>query len=141
MKEAVEEKEAYILVAVGSGEAVETSLKELAELLDTAGGEALDTVTQDLPHPDPATYIGSGKAKELRWIMEEEGADGIVCDDELSPAQMKNLSDILDVKVIDRTILILAAKGRELYQHRGNEYVKIVSDAELAAKLTGNVFR
>ena len=137
MKEAVEEKEAYILVAVGSGEAVETSLKELAELLDTAGGEALDTVTQDLPHPDPATYIGSGKAKELRWIMEEEGADGIVCDDELSPAQMKNLSDILEAKVLDRTMLILDIFAAHARTKEGKLQVEMAQLKYRSSRLSG----
>ena len=90
-----EKKEEYILVAVGREEDTAVSLRELADLLETAGGKAVDFVTQNLPHPDPATYLGSGKAEELRWIMEEEGAVGIVCDDELSPAQLKYRSSHL----------------------------------------------
>jgi GTP-binding protein HflX len=79
----------------------------LGELIDTAGGEVLDYVVQNLRNPEPGTYIGKGKVEELREMVEELEATGIVCDDELSPAQIRNLSDMLDCKVIDRTILIL----------------------------------
>ncbi len=64
--------ESYILVAVGEAASAEVSLRELSELLDTAGGETADCVIQSLPHPDPATYLGSGKAEELRCLLEEE---------------------------------------------------------------------
>ena len=101
------QKETYILVAVGSEEGTEASLRELSDLLDTAGGTTACAVTQNLPSPDPATYIGRGKAQELKLILEETEASGIVCDDELSPAQMRNLSDILGTKILDRTMLIL----------------------------------
>ena len=88
-------------------EAAESSLEELGRLIETAGGEAIGMLSQKLDHPDASTYIGSGKALELKEMMEILGADAVVCDDELTPAQLRNLSDILDAKVIDRTMLIL----------------------------------
>ncbi|MCR5791809.1 MAG: GTPase HflX [Lachnospiraceae bacterium] len=103
------EKERYLLVAVATGDEDEAwaSLDELKDLLKTAGGEAVEGFIQRLPHPDPATYTGSGKARELGELTEAYRADGILCDDELSPMQLKNLSEITGGKVIDRTMLIL----------------------------------
>ncbi|MCR4691062.1 MAG: GTPase HflX [Lachnospiraceae bacterium] len=83
------------------------SLDELAGLLDTAGGEECGRMIQRLPHPDVRTYLGSGKVEELALEAAITGADGIVCDDELSPAQMQALSHELGLKVIDRTVVIL----------------------------------
>ncbi len=132
-----EKKEEYILVAVGREEDTAVSLRELADLLETAGGKAVDFVTQNLPHPDPATYLGSGKAEELRWIMEEEGAVGIVCDDELSPAQMKNLSDLLDAKVLDRTLLILDIFASHATTREGKLQVEMAQLKYRSSHLTG----
>ncbi len=101
------DKERYVLVGVDDAAGREENLDELAALLKTAGGEAVCRVTQHLESPDPSTYVGRGKAEEIRDIVEMYGATGILCDDELSPAQIRNLSDIVDAKVIDRTILIL----------------------------------
>ena len=101
-------KERYIPVVVSENtQAGKVSLDELSRLLETAGAEALEYVIQKLPNVDPATYVGSGKAHELKEMVSDLGADGIICDDELSPAQMRNLSDILECKVLDRTMLIL----------------------------------
>ncbi len=101
------EKESYILVGVTSGGEDNPSLDELEALLETAGGEAVFKVTQHLDKPDPATYVGKGKAEELRLLIEIHEATGILCDDELTPAQIRNLSDTVNAKVIDRTVLIL----------------------------------
>ncbi len=99
----------YLLVAVATGEEDTTwkSLEELSLLLETAGGETAESFVQNLAHPDPATYVGSGKARELKEMVDAFEADGIICDDELSPTQLKNLSEILDCRVLDRTQLIL----------------------------------
>ena len=99
----------YLLVAVATGDEDTTwkSLEELALLLETAGGETAESFVQNLAHPDPATYVGSGKARELKEMVDAFEADGIICDDELSPTQLKNLSEILDCRVLDRTQLIL----------------------------------
>ncbi len=104
-----EQKERYILIAVATEDEEQTqkSLDELSELLETAGGEAEAYFIQRLPHPDNGTYVGSGKAEEIRIYAEAIEADGILSDDELSPVQLKNLSEITGCKVIDRTTLIL----------------------------------
>lgn len=137
MMERTENRESFILVAAGSDDNAEASLRELSDLLDTAGGETADFVIQKLPHPDPATYIGSGKAEELRWIMEEEGADGIVCDDELTPAQMKNLSDILEAKVLDRTMLILDIFAAHAKTREGKLQVEMAQLKYRSSRLSG----
>lgn len=102
-------KEHYLLAAVATGneEAAWKSLDELELLLKTAGGETDSRFVQNLPCPDTATYVGSGKAHELKAALEACGSDGVLCDDELTPTQMRCLSDILCCKVIDRTMLIL----------------------------------
>ena len=101
--------EKVILVAVCEGDEVETSdsLLELKELCKTAGAEVVGEITQNLDRRNPGTYVGTGKVEEIRELIYETGATGIVCDDELSPAQMRNLADILDTKVMDRTLIIL----------------------------------
>ncbi len=109
MLETSEIKEKYILAAVfdEDEDAAQASLCELAELSDTAGAQTVCKVLQHLEHPNPSTYIGKGKAEEIKTLIRHFEADGIICDDELTPVQIRNLSDILDTKVIDRTILIL----------------------------------
>lgn len=110
-------KERMILVAVCQGREEETmdSLDELKELAKTAGVDAVASLMQRRENPDPGTYIGSGKIEETRQMLDYYEADGIITDDELSPAQLNNLADLLDCKVIDRTLLILdifAARAR-----------------------------
>ena len=108
MIQTAEKKEKFILVGVETGkDRMEESLSELAELLDTAGGETVGKVIQNLESINKATYVGKGKVEEIKELVEELGADGIVCDDELSPAQLSNLKDELDIKVLDRTLVIL----------------------------------
>ncbi|MBP5773459.1 MAG: GTPase HflX [Eubacterium sp.] len=109
MIETKEQQEKIILVAVNTGfeaDAID-SLDELEELVETAGGEVVGRVIQNIDHVNNALYIGSGKVEELKDLIWETEADGIVCDDELSPNQFKNLEDELKVKVMDRTLLIL----------------------------------
>lgn len=101
-------KERFILVGVDTGDKkMEASLVELAELVETAGGEVIYRVVQNLDSINRTTYIGSGKIKEIVELIEESGADGVVCDDELSPSQLSNLRDELGIKVLDRTLVIL----------------------------------
>jgi len=137
--EVSEEKEKYILVIAYSGEeeAADASLDELSELLATAEGAAVGRMKQKLPHPDPATYIGSGKAAELKLLMELDGADAVVCDDELSPAQMRNLSDLLDAKVIDRTMLILDIFAAHAHTSEGKLQVETAQLKYRISHLTG----
>ncbi len=102
-------KEKYILVGIfdRDEEGAEISLSELEELARTAGADVECAVLQHLEHPNTSTYVGKGKVEEIAVLVRQYEADGIICDDELTPVQIRNLSDILDVKVIDRTILIL----------------------------------
>ncbi|MDQ5862562.1 MAG: GTPase HflX, partial [Actinomycetota bacterium] len=85
----------------------ENSLRELAALAETAGSEVLDGMVQRRAKPDPGTFLGSGKALELKEIVMATGADTVVVDAELAPSQRRSLEDIVKVKVIDRTALIL----------------------------------
>src|SRR5512144_3017943 len=102
--------ERVVLVGVwtdGSAADAEASLAELAALAETAGSKVLEGLIQRRDKPDPSTYIGSGKAQELREIVVATGADTVICDGELSPAQLTALEKVVKVKVIDRTALIL----------------------------------
>jgi GTP-binding protein HflX len=100
-----------LVVGTGSGtrilEEAEASLEELALLADTAGADAVDRVLQRRERPDPATYIGAGKAEELRMLAESLDIDVVVFDDELTPAQQRNLEKLLERDVVDRVALIL----------------------------------
>ena len=104
-----EEQERFILVGVAVSDQDDTqeSLNELKELADTAGALAVGQIIQNRESVHPGTYIGKGKIDEVKELALETDATGIVCDDELSPAQLKNLEDALQLKVLDRTILIL----------------------------------
>ena len=134
-----EEKEKYILIAVSDGDynKAMASLDELERLLDTAGAEAVYRVVQTLPHPNAATYVGTGKAEELRTLIEAYDADAIISDDELSPAQLRNLSDITETKVIDRTMLILDIFAAHAKTKEGKVQVEMAQLAYRASHLTG----
>ena len=86
--------------------AMADSLDELAELVKTAGAETVGRVMQQAEGIHPATYVGSGKAEEIRQMVWALDATGVVCDDELSPAQLNNLEQMLECKVMDRTLVI-----------------------------------
>ncbi len=103
------ETERVVLVGVGlpGDTGVEDSLHELADLAHTAGAEVAGYVTQARDQVHPGTYVGKGKIEEIKDLLWELDATGIICDDELSPVQMKNLQDELDAKVMDRTLVIL----------------------------------
>lgn len=104
-----DKKEKYILVSCynNSTKDMLLNLEELSELVKTAGGEVVGCLYQKLDKFDNKTYIGQGKVEELKTEILTKGANAIICDDELTPVQMANLEDVLDVKVIDRTIIIL----------------------------------
>ncbi|HMQ38891.1 MAG TPA: GTPase HflX, partial [Micropruina sp.] len=102
--------ERVVLVSVwttGTQRDAENALAELKLLAETAGSEVLEALVQRRSHPDPATFIGRGKVDELREVVIATGADTVICDGELEPAQLRNLEDRVKVKVIDRTALIL----------------------------------
>ena len=109
MIELKQDKERVVLVGVElpGEESMEDSLSELSELATTAGAETVGRVIQNREQVHPGTYVGRGKIEEIKDLLWELEATGIICDDELSPAQMKNLQDELDVKVMDRTLIIL----------------------------------
>ena len=100
-----EVKERVILVGVSEqdGDDAEDSVAELAELVKTAGAVTVGTLIQKRELIHPGTYVGTGKVQEIADMIAELGATGIVCDDELSPAQLKNLEQMLDTKVMDRS--------------------------------------
>ena len=131
--------EKYILVAVATGneEAAWDSLDELADLLDTAGGITVCQSVQNLAHPDRATYIGKGKAAELKELLEIHDADGIICDDELTASQMRNLSELTESKVIDRTTLILDIFAAHAKTREGKLQVEIAQQKYRYARLRG----
>ena len=112
-----QQREKVILVSVNEGELhdAQESLEELEELVSTAGAEVVGKVIQNLEHKNLATYVGKGKLEEIKMMLLTTEATGIVCDDELSPAQIKNLENSLDTKIMDRTLIILdifAARAR-----------------------------
>lgn len=137
--EKIEKSERYILVAVATGdeEKAWASLDELAELLDTAGGETACQVVQNLQHPDRGTYIGKGKALEIRDMLDVQEAAGIICDDELSPSQLRNLSDLIDAKVLDRTMLILDIFAAHATTREGKTQVEIAQLRYRYSRLRG----
>lgn len=109
MYETKEVKEKVILVAVSTDSEtdIDESLDELEELVNTAGAQVVGRVVQNLEHINNTTYVGTGKVKEIQDLIWETKADAVICDDELSPAQYKNLEDQLNVKIMDRTLIIL----------------------------------
>ena len=135
----IDKKEKYLLIAVSTGDedATWASIEELMALLETAGGEAAEGFIQNLTHPDPATYIGSGKAREMGELINVYEADGLLCDDELSPVQIKNLSEIADCKVIDRTMLILDIFAAHASTKEGKIQVEMAQLKYRAAHLRG----
>ncbi len=134
-----EKNEKVILVAVntGDGELTARSLDELEELCDTAGAQTVGKVIQNLEHFDKATYVGKGKVDEIRELIFVTGATGIVCDDELAPAQMANLSDALDVKVMDRTMIILDIFAARASTSEGKIQVELAQLRYRSSRLIG----
>lgn len=134
-----EEKERVILVGVSTRENDDTedSLDELKDLVKTAGAEAIGRVIQKRELVHPGTYVGKGKIEEIRELLWELDATGIVCDDELSPAQMNNLTDILDVTVMDRTMVILDIFAGRASTSEGKIQVELAQLKYRQSQLTG----
>lgn len=139
MYETKEELEKVILVAVATGDEdnAEESLDELEELVSTAGAVVAGRMIQNLEHINNATYIGSGKVKELKNLIWETEADAIICDDELTPAQYKNLEDELDVKVMDRTLIILDIFAKRAKTAEGKIQVELAQLRYRSTRLIG----
>ncbi len=132
--------EKVVLVGVwteGSAQDAENSLKELAALAETAGSEVMDGLIQRRDKADPATYIGSGKVMELRQAVVNTGADTVVCDGELSPAQLRNLEGKVKVKVVDRTALILDIFAQHAKSREGKAQVELAQMTYLLPRLRG----
>jgi len=132
--------EKVVLVGIyshGSTNDAEISLRELAALAETAGSEVLDGVLQRRPHPDPATYIGKGKAREVQEIVAAVGADTVIVDDDLAPSQRRALEDVVKVKVIDRTALILDIFAQHAKSKEGKAQVELAQLEYLLPRLRG----
>ncbi|ORB86500.1 GTPase HflX [Mycobacterium kansasii] len=132
--------ERVVLVGVwteGSAADTEASMAELAALAETAGSEVLEGLIQRRDRPDPSTYIGSGKAEELREIVLATGADTVICDGELSPAQLTALEKAVKVKVIDRTALILDIFAQHATSREGKAQVSLAQMEYMLPRLRG----
>ena len=129
--------EKVVLLGVDVGDDTKESMKELAELVDTAGATVLDSIIQSRERMHPGTYIGKGKIEEVKDRVIELGATGVVCDDELTPAQLRNLEDLLDTKVMDRTMVILDIFAKRATTSEGKIQVELAQLKFSAARLVG----
>ena len=131
--------EKLILVGVSrqDDEDTEDSLTELAELVETAGGLVVGTAIQNRESVHPGTYVGKGKLEELQQMISELEADGIVCDDELSPAQLRNMEDVLECRVMDRTLVILDIFAARASTSEGKIQVELAQLKYRMSRLTG----
>ena len=134
-----EVQERVILVGIQSafGDDTEESVRELGELAFTAGAQVFGTVIQNRENVHPGTYVGKGKIEEIRQLIWELDATGIICDDELSPAQLNNLQRELDCKVLDRTLLFLVIFAAHAITWEGTIPVVLAQLKYRAASLIG----
>ena len=134
-----EQQERVILFAASTNASDDTeeSVEELRELVKTAGAETVGVVIQNRENIHPGTYLGKGKIQELKEMVWESGATGVVCDDELSPAQLKNLEDALDTKVMDRTMIILDIFAARAKTREGKIQVELAQLRYRAVRLVG----
>ena len=137
--EVEQETERVILVGVSQqdGDDAEDSVAELAELVETAGAVVVGTLIQKRENIHPGTYVGTGKVFELEELIEQTGATGIVCDDELSPAQLKNLEEALKTKVMDRTLIILDIFATRASTSEGKIQVELAQLKYRLSRLSG----
>lgn len=134
-----DQQERVILFAASTNASDDTeeSVEELRELVKTAGAETVGVVIQNRENIHPGTYLGKGKIQELKEMVWESGATGVVCDDELSPAQLKNLEDALDTKVMDRTMIILDIFAARAKTREGKIQVELAQLRYRAVRLVG----
>ena len=135
--EDVEEKVVLVGVSEQEGDDAEDSLAELAELVKTAGATVAGILIQKRELIHPGTYVGTGKVAEIAELIERTGATGIVCDDELSPAQLKNLENLLNTKVMDRTLIILDIFAARATTSEGKIQVELAQLKYRLSRLTG----
>lgn len=133
----IEERIVLIAVDTGDGSNAIASLDELEELVDTAGAVAVDRIVQNRENIHPGTYLGKGKIDEVKERIWELNATGVVCDDELSPVQLRNLEDALDTKVMDRTMVILDIFAARANTSEGKIQVELAQLKYRAARLVG----
>jgi len=132
--------ERVVLIGVwveGSQASAENSLRELSRLAETAGSEVLDALIQRRSHVDAATYVGSGKARELAGVVAATGADTVICDGELTPSQLRRLEGVVQVKVIDRTALILDIFAQHARSREGKAQVELAQLQYMLPRLRG----
>ena len=132
--------ERVVLIGVwaeGSLASAENSLRELSRLAETAGSEVLDGLIQRRSRVDAATYVGSGKARELAGIVAAAGADTVICDGELTPSQLRRLEGVVQVKVIDRTALILDIFAQHARSREGKAQVELAQLQYMLPRLRG----
>jgi GTP-binding protein HflX len=132
--------ERVVLVGVwteGTVQDADNSLTELALLAETAGSQVLEALSQRRQRPDPATYVGRGKVDEVRMVVQETGADTVICDGELAPSQLRNLEDRVKVKVVDRTALILDIFAQHARSKEGKAQVELAQLQYMMQRLRG----
>lgn len=132
-----EERFILIGVSVTDNDDTKESLEELSELVDTAGGISTGMVIQNREKIHPATYIGKGKMEEVRQLIFETDATGVICDDELSPSQLKNLEDSLQTAVLDRTVLIMDIFAKRATTREGKLQVEMAQLKYRSTRLVG----
>lgn len=135
--EQIEEKVILVGISEQDGDDAEDSLAELAELVKTAGAVVVGTLIQKRETIHPGTYVGTGKVDEIAQLLAATGATGIVCDDELSPAQMKKLESILATKVMDRTLIILDIFAARATTSEGKIQVELAQLKYRLSRLSG----
>lgn len=139
MFELKEAQERVILVGVSTSDHDDTekSLDELEELVATAGAVTVGRVIQNLDQVHPGTYVGKGKLDEIKELLWETQATGIICDDELTPAQLGNMEDVLDTKVMDRTLIILDIFAARASTNEGKIQVELAQLKYRQSRLVG----
>ena len=135
--EQLEERVVLVGVSERDGDDADDSLVELAELAKTAGATVVGTLIQRRESIHPGMYVGTGKVQEIAELVEQTGATGIVCDDELSPAQLKNLEQMLDTKVMDRTLIILDIFAARATTSEGKIQVELAQLKYRLSRLSG----
>ncbi|MCI9148340.1 MAG: GTPase HflX [Hungatella sp.] len=133
----IEERVILFAASPGEGSDTEQSLDELEELVKTAGAVCAGRMTQNREKPHPGTYLGKGKIDQLKELLWELDATGVVCDDELSPVQLRNLEDALEIKVMDRTMVILDIFAARAKTREGKLQVELAQLKYRAARLVG----
>lgn len=135
--EEIEEKVILVGVSEQEGDDAEDSVTELAELVKTAGATVVGTLIQKRETIHPGTYVGTGKVEEIAQLIAQTGATGIVCDDEFSPAQLRNLENMLDTKVMDRTLIILDIFAARATTSEGKIQVELAQLKYRLSRLSG----